>query len=234
MARPEKIRTGSQKIRTGSGTVLGVLETRPRGLSTGRLVRTPRPANSDRSIDSEVELAPMEKYLPSDPMEAAVVAHLRRQGYAVLGDLGRGGMGVVYKAIQQRLNRLVAVKVRSFGPADGPHRERFRAEAEAMARLHHPNIIQVYDFSGAAVPYIVMEFVHGPSLRQFIDGFARSNTPRRPIPIRWAVSLLRIAAVAVQYAHERGVVHRDFKPENILLEARSERGPWVPKLCDFG
>jgi eukaryotic-like serine/threonine-protein kinase len=144
-------------------------------------------------------------------------------GYEVLGELGRGGMGVVYKARQVALNRLVALKVvLSGGHAGAQERARFKAEAEAAARLGHPNIVQVHEVGEhQGAPYLAMEYVDGESLDRKVDG-----TPQPP---RQAAELVRTLARAVHYAHQRGVIHRDLKPANVLLaEGRT------PKVADFG
>ncbi len=134
-------------------------------------------------------------------------------GYTVLGELGRGGMGVVYKALHLRLNRLVALKMILAGPQLAPKaRERFGHEARAVARLRHPNIVQVYDFGEQdGRPYFSMELVAGGSLAGRLDG--------APRPARWSARLVEVLARAVDYAHRNGVLHRDLKPGNILVEA---------------
>jgi WD40 repeat protein/serine/threonine protein kinase len=132
-------------------------------------------------------------------------------GYEILGELGRGGMGVVYKARQISLNRVVALKMILSGAlADAQERARFRAEAEAAARLQHPNIVSVYEVGeqdGRA--YCAMEHVDGGSLAQRLAG-----TPQAP---QLAAQLVETLARAAHYAHEHGIVHRDLKPANILL-----------------
>ena len=144
-------------------------------------------------------------------------------GYEVLGVLGRGGMGVVYRAWQKGLNRLVAVKmVHAGAQADPKVLARFRVEAEAVARLQHPNIVQIHEVGQhAGSPFLVLELVEGRSLAQWLAG-----TPR---PARQAAELLETLARAVHCAHRQGVVHRDLTPANILLTAD---GP--PKITDFG
>ncbi len=144
-------------------------------------------------------------------------------GYEVLGELGRGGMGVVYKARQLALDRLVALKVILAGAhADAEQQRRFRAEAEAVARLCHPNFVQVYDSGvGGRWPYLVLEFVEGGTLAQKVAG--------NPQPPRAAAQIVETLAAAMQHAHRAGLVHRDLKPANVLL---TEDG--VSKITDFG
>ncbi len=155
-------------------------------------------------------------------------------GYEILGVLGRGGMGVVYKARQKSLNRVVALKmIRAGAHADAIELARFRAEAEAAARLQHPNMVQVYEVGAHdGQPYFSLEFVAGGSLKEKLD--------RTPQPPRTAAELTETLALAIQYAHERGIIHRDLKPANILLTAEDAelRGSavvrFVPKITDFG
>jgi hypothetical protein len=144
-------------------------------------------------------------------------------GYEVGEVLGEGGMGVVYKARQVVLDRLVALKViRPSWVADAAVRERFRAEARVVARFDHPNIVRVYD-SGeqAGRPYFALELISGGSLAQ--------ACARRPYAPRAAAELVAQLADALDYAHRQGVVHRDLKPANVLLTAEGS-----PKVADFG
>jgi serine/threonine-protein kinase len=137
-------------------------------------------------------------------------------GYELLGLLGRGGMGVVYKARQVRLKRLVALKMILAGPHAEPEQTaRFRAEAEAVAQLQHPHIVQIYEVGEhGGLPYFSLEFVDGGSLDKHLAG-----APRPPRP---AAQLVETLARAMHCAHERGIVHRDLKPANILLRRKSE------------
>jgi serine/threonine-protein kinase len=132
-------------------------------------------------------------------------------GYEVLGVLGRGAMGVVYKARQPGLKRIVALKmIRSGDLADQRDLLRFRAEAEAAARLTHPNIVQIYEVGEhEGRPFFSLEYVAGGSLQQRLTA--------GPAPVRPAAELIATLARAVQYAHSRGVVHRDLKPANVLI-----------------
>ena len=137
--------------------------------------------------------------------------------------LGRGGMGVVYKARQKSLNRMVALKLLAPERAtDGDFAERFATEAQALARLNHPNIVTVHDFGQAGgFYYLLMEFVDGVNLRQLLR--TRKLDPAE------ALSIVPPVCEALQYAHDHGIVHRDIKPENLLLD-KSGR----VKIADFG
>ncbi len=144
-------------------------------------------------------------------------------GYEILGELGRGGMGVVYRARQVGLNRIVALKMILGGAfATAKSLDRFRAEALAVGRLQHPNIVQIFETGEAeGLPYFSQEFVEGGTLAAQLDGTT--------MPARQAAELCERLARAVQFAHERGVVHRDLKPANVLLTVDG-----APKIADFG
>lgn len=133
------------------------------------------------------------------------------EGYEILEVLGRGGMGVVYKARQVGLKRIVAIKmILAGGHAGEMHLSRFRAEAESAARLQHPNIVLVYEVGeSGGFPFFSQEFVEGGTLAQRLQG--------APQPARPAAELMVLLADAIDYAHQKGVVHRDLKPANILL-----------------
>jgi serine/threonine protein kinase len=143
--------------------------------------------------------------------------------FEILECLGRGGMGVVYKARQPKLNRIVALKI--LAPervAEPKFAERFQREAQALALLNHPNIVTVYDFGEAdGLYYLMMEFVDGMSLRRLLE-VGR-------IAAREALAIVPQICDALQYAHDQGIVHRDIKPENILLDRRGR-----VKVADFG
>jgi tRNA A-37 threonylcarbamoyl transferase component Bud32 len=154
-------------------------------------------------------------------------------GYEILGELGRGGMGVVYRARHVTLNRVAALKmVLGAQHADPRELARFVAEARAVAEIRHPNVIQVFD-SGEADghPFMAMECMDGGSLSQRLRAAGR-------LAPRAAAELLVKIASGVQAAHDRGIVHRDLKPHNVLLDAPPAGGPpgaWgEPKVTDFG
>jgi serine/threonine protein kinase len=154
-------------------------------------------------------------------------------GYELLAELGRGGMGVVYKAKQIKLNRVVALKmILAGGHADPREIVRFLAEAQAVAAIRHPNVIQIFD-SGEADghPYMAMECLEGGSLSTLLKS-------RKCFPPRMAAELLIKIAHGVQAAHERGIIHRDLKPHNVLLDLPPANAPpgalGEPKVMDFG
>ncbi len=176
------------------------------------------------------------------PSAAAVTPALPTvPGYEILGLLGRGGMGVVYQARQTSLKRLVALKMILAGHFASPQElARFRAEAEVIARLRHPNIVQIYEIGEErGCPFFSLEFVEGGSLDRRVRG-----TPQPPRP---AAGLVAVLARAMHVAHQSGVVHRDLKPANVLiadcrlpnadLSEQSKIGNLqsaIPKITDFG
>jgi serine/threonine-protein kinase len=158
---------------------------------------------------------------PASPTEGFLPPPL--PGYEVLGLLGRGNMGVVYQARQTGLNRLVALKMILAGEHAQPDElARFRREAEAVARLHHPNIVQIYEVGEAeGRPYFSLEFLDGGNPADKLAG--------TPLAAQPAAQMLETLARAVQAAHQCGIVHRDLKPANVLLTADG-----TPKIADFG
>jgi eukaryotic-like serine/threonine-protein kinase len=161
-------------------------------------------------------------------------------GYEIIEILGRGGMGVVFKARQLALDRIVALKMfQNWATAGEKELARFRAEADVIARLQHPNIVEIHDVGEiTGRPYFVLEYIAGGSLAEHLDG-----TPQPP---RLASQFVEVLARAVQVAHANDVVHRDLKPANILLIAGESTSSTVgraagvtalksiPKIADFG
>ena len=165
-------------------------------------------------------------------------------GYELLGILGRGGMGIVFRARQLSLKRQVALKMILTGRhARSAERTRFQREAEAVARLQHPNIVQIYEVGEQnGLPYFSLEFVNAGSLAQFLGAI-----PQLP---RTTAQFMQDLALAIHYAHKRGIIHRDLKPANILLQLDESRIlkdgliadtaifrnllSYVPKITDFG
>jgi serine/threonine protein kinase len=144
-------------------------------------------------------------------------------GYEVLGELGRGGMGVVYKARQVKADRLVALKLMLHaGHAGSKARERFSLEVQAVARLQHPNIVQLYEVGETdGLPYFTLEYVPGGALSKKIDQSLMTG--------REVAAMMAVMARAISYAHRNGVIHRDLKPGNVLIATDG-----APKIADFG
>lgn len=177
-------------------------------------------ANLTRSLNSDRNRAGETATVTATTSDGALGALL---GYRIVGELGGGGQGVVYRALQVGLNREVALKrIRAGAAAPASSLNRFWTEAESLGRLRHPNIVQVYDFGREnGEPYLCMELLTGGCLAERLE--------KGPLPPREAAELVRTLAYAVQAAHDAGVVHRDLKPSNILFDMAG-----VPKLADFG
>jgi len=179
-----------------------------------------KPPNPDATVDSENGEFSVG---PAVPEPKTIRIPKQVAGYEILSVLGRGGMGVVYKARQPGLKRLVALKmILAGGHASEHDLARFRSEAEAVAQLHHPNIVQIYEVGeDDGRPYFSLEFVEGACLTKELDG--------RPLPHRKAAELLAVLAGAMAYAHEHRIIHRDLKPGNILIATDG-----TAKITDFG
>ena len=197
--------------------------------------RTPMPMDGTARWDEGL-LPPPPRPVPEGVQHAARAMGLKQPAapplssfsanlpnYEILGELGRGGMGVVYRARHRQLNRDVALKMVLHGPHAAPRElERLRAEAESIARLQHPHIVQIFEIGETdGCPYCALEYVDGGSLADQIRG--------TPQPHRAAVECVMALCQAIAYAHQRGILHRDLKPSNVLLTR--ER---VPKVTDFG
>ncbi|HWG46170.1 MAG TPA: protein kinase [Gemmataceae bacterium] len=185
---------------------------------------------------------------PAEPAHPPLAAAPVIAGYEILSVLGKGGMGVVYKARQLSLKRLVALKMIRAEAVEGSDLlTRFRKEAEAIARLQHPHIVQIHDIGeytgelGTRCPYMALELVEGDTLAHWLSG--------RQVPPRTAAELTLTLARAVQTAHQYGIIHRDLKPANILLASGGHKLPVLdeatgglrtpladlaPKIADFG
>src|SRR5262249_27888892 len=161
--------------------------------------------------------------MPGPAPERRAGAPRQLGNYELLEEIGRGGMGVVYKARQVGLGRVVALKMILAGEhADEGELARFRTEAEAVARLPHPKLVQTREIGEhAGCPYFSLEFVDGGSLETQLAG--------KPLPASQAAGLVETLARAVHAAHQHGIIHRDLKPANVLLTADG-----VPKITDFG
>jgi len=204
--------------------------------------RTIPPSSSNHSSNGQT--------VPPPPQEAGFPII---PGYRILKELGKGGMGVVYLAEQNKLHRRVALKMIRGGFVERQEqRQRFLVEAEAVARLQHPNIVQIFEVGdiqhpdGSASPFMALEFVAGKSLEDHLQG--------KPMPTRSAVELIVQLGHAMHYAHEMHLIHRDLKPANILLAPLEDRHSkqtvisdtlrkftrptstlsFVPKITDFG
>ncbi len=170
-------------------------------------------------VGSSAEILTQIKPDAAELFRAAAVAACPE--YEILESLGCGGMGVVFRAHHYRLKRSVAVKmIVTDGRSPNDARSRFWTEAEAIARLQHPHIVQIHEV-GVEIPYFVLEYVAGGNLCQRLDG--------RPRPARETAQLIEKLARAIQHAHEQGIIHRDLKPANVLLTLDGE-----PKITDFG
>jgi WD40 repeat protein/tRNA A-37 threonylcarbamoyl transferase component Bud32 len=156
-------------------------------------------------------------------LEVGPVPLTRVAKYELLKEIGRGGMGVVFKARDVQLNRIVALKmIRSAALANSDELQRFAKEAAAAAQLQHPNIVALYDVSPSdQQPYLSMEYIGGTSLSERVS--------LGPLSGRRAAEYLELTARAVHYAHTRGILHRDLKPANVLLDENDQ-----PKVTDFG
>lgn len=170
-----------------------------------------------------LKLQSVDEVLLSEDAGASDVRLPSIPGYQILKELDRGGMGVVYLARQTVLERPVAIKVLGAGQfASSMARQRFRREAATVARLRHPNIVEIYDRGEVdGLPFFALEWIEGGSLKSRVAG--------NPLSCREAATIVEKLAQAVHHAHQQGVIHRDLKPSNVLLSVHG-----IPKVADFG
>ena len=182
-----------------------------------------------RASSTNSGAVPLTARVPKSSVEKLAVG-TQITGYEILGVLGKGGMAIVYKAWQMQAQSRGRAQDDSRGPhADEEELKRFRIEAEAVARMQHSHIVQVYEIGDLnGEPFFSLEFCNGGSLNQKLKG--------EPLPPREAAALVEKLADAMQSAHERGILHRDLKPGNILLVGEEETSvsQCVPKIADFG
>ena len=228
MSQPYRCRNGHEWDATGDATLAGCpqcgAEIEPVEYPDELPPPPPKPLRASTIFSVELSSAPVAGELPQLP------------GYDMLRELGRGGMGVVYLARDCKLLRLVALKMILTGAQSGlEERARFRIEAETVARLQHPNIVQIFEVGEwNGQPYLALEYVDGGSLAKQLG---------RPLPISTALQFTEALALAVHYAHNRGVIHRDLKPGNVLMSgigsdveptAGNGISAAIPKITDFG
>jgi len=163
------------------------------------------------------------RIVPSPELELPDTIGSLFGNYELLEEIGRGGMGVVYKARQRTLNRIVALKLTLTGArATEAEIKRFRTEATAAATLQHPNVVAIHEVGEhEGQHYFSMDYIEGKSLAEVIR--------RTPLPGEQIARYVKTVAEAIHYAHWRGILHRDLKPHNVLIDANDE-----PRITDFG
>ncbi len=183
----------------------------------------PAAETAARSQESEISSQKGEEGTPSRRPLTSDLRPLAFGDYELLEEIGRGGMGVVHKARQLSLGRLVAIKLLPFNVTTHPESvKRFRAEASAAASLLHPNIVAIHEVGvHQGQHYFAMDLIEGQNLAQLVAG--------GPLPAKRAARYLKSIAEAIDYAHQRGILHRDLKPSNVLLDAFDQ-----PRVTDFG
>src|SRR5438132_8957409 len=196
-----------------------ILADSPEGLCPECLFQQALGDPGEAADREESTRSPAPTFVPPTPAELA--PHFPQ--LEILRLVGQGGMGAVYKARQPKLDRLIAVKILPPEVARDPaFAERFMREARSLARLNHPNIVTIYDFGEVeGLYYFSMEFVDGKNVRQLLEA--------NELPAALALKIVPQVCDALQYAHDEGIVHRDSKPDNILLDQRGR-----VKIADFG
>jgi serine/threonine protein kinase len=211
-----------------------------------RLLSSVQPGNESTLAQETVDSLPHE----APPAFDSTLDHRSQpalwpeiEGYEIQTLLGEGGMGSVYRAREIRLNRLVALKVIRASPDSPKQRARFEVEAQAVAKMQHPNIVQIFAIGkwqppgGSPLLYLAFEYLSGGDLEKHVA--------RRPVPSLEAARLVRTLALAIDHAHRKGIIHRDLKPSNILMQPDLEQTPsaadsevsfagYTPKVADFG
>jgi serine/threonine protein kinase len=189
----------------------------PMGLCTACLMEAGFPSGTESETGNPAQPRPP-SFTPPQPGDLA----RRFPQLEILELIGQGGMGAVYKARQKELDRVVALKILPPGVGDAAFAERFAREAKALARLNHPGIVTIYEFGNSnGLFFFLMEYVDGATLRQVLQA--------GPLSPREALAIVPAICDALQYAHDQGIVHRDIKPDNILLDRRGRT-----KVADFG
>ncbi len=224
-----KSRVAADTVHSAKETPQCSVEQTSTGVGVADTVPPTEAAAAARQDHGTPDASPQETvdHVPRPPLASSAqrnsALNVRVPGYEILDELGRGGMGIVYRARQEGLNRLVALKmIRAGEHASADLIERFRAEAEAVAKFQHPHIVQIHEVGELrGLPYFSLEYVDGEPLSQECRGV--------PVMPERAAELLETVARAMHYAHGHGILHRDLKPANILMTRDG-----VPKISDFG
>jgi eukaryotic-like serine/threonine-protein kinase len=197
----------------------------PPGICPKCALRRALTVDDDASADIpfDGEFAETEVSRDSSALDVSLQGAQRFGDYELLEEIARGGMGIVYRARQLSLDRVVALKLLPFSAlTTAEFIKRFRAEASAAAALKHPNIVMVHDVGvHQGQHYLVMDFINGPPMSRLVSN--------GPLPAKRAATYLKLIAQAVHYAHEHGILHRDLKPSNVLIDEDDQ-----PQVTDFG
>lgn len=187
-------------------------------------VQGPPSSQSDEAEDPTTSSAERERDIPAEPADLPQPGAIVGGTYRVVSEIGRGSMGVVLSAFDQKLERTVAIKLIRAELLDSGFRRRFMAEARVMAQINHPNVVCIHAFGEhSSMPYFVMELVEGTNLEQW------QRRAQGPIDLGLSVKILNDVCLGISAIHEAGAVHRDLKPSNILLDAQLRS-----RVADFG